>query len=140
MSLEQTIIDLVAAIRENTAAIVAAKSGAAPAEVKTEEKKPTTAKEAVAQAEAAAKESKAKKEAEAKAKAEAEAAEKSKAEDKAPSYETDVQPKLTAFLSAHGRDAFFALLKPFNAKKGTEVKADDYAAVLAAIDEFDLTA
>ena len=137
MSIENLIADLTAAIREQTSAILAAKSVPVTAPAAAEDKKPSTAKEAIEQATAAAKEAKAKKEAEA-AKKEAEAAKSE--EDKALDYDKDIAPALTAFLKKHGRDAFGTLLQPFGAKKGGEVKADDYAALLAAIDEFELTA
>lgn len=141
MSLEQTIGELVAAVRENTAALVAlANSQKTFAEGKTEpaeQKKPTAAKEAINQALDAAKEAKAKKEADAAAAA---AAANKADETKALDYDKDIAPALTAFLKKHGRDAFGSLLSPFGAKKGGEIKANDYAAVLAAIDEHDLTA
>lgn len=136
MSIETLITELIAAVKENTAAIIAAKS--TPAGEAKADAKPTTAKEAVTQALDTAKEAKAKKEAEAKAKAEAEAAKTE--EVKALDYDKDIAPALTAFLKKHGRDAFGTLLSPFGAKKGGEIKADDYAAVLAAIDEHELTA
>src|SRR5262245_61676796 len=137
MSIETLITDLIAAVRENTAAIVAQAGaqkvfGEGKTEEVKEEKKPTTAAEAVADAKKAAADAKAKKEAEAKA---AEAAAAAKADEgKALDYDKDIAPALTGFLKKHGRDAFGVLLQPFGAKKGGEVKADDYAALLAAID------
>lgn len=139
MSLEQAIIEHTAAIRELIAAINAKGATLTPAAA--EDKKPATAKEAIEQATAAAKDAKAKKEAaaaEAAKKAEAEAAKSEEA--KALDYDKDIAPALTAFLKKHGRDAFGVLLQPFGAKKGGEVKAERYAELLAAIDEFELTA
>lgn len=49
-------------------------------------------------------------------------------------YAKDVAPVLTK-VAQKSRDSLVALLAKFGAKKGNELKADDYAAVLAAANE-----
>jgi multidrug efflux pump subunit AcrA (membrane-fusion protein) len=141
MGIEQTIQELVAAIRENTAAMLALskREVVAPAAEVKAETKPTTAKAAIAKALEDAKKAKE----EVKAKKEAAAAEAAKEEEKqeaeALDYDKDMAPRFTAFLGAHGREAFLRILGDFKAKKGSEVKPEDYAAVLTKLDEFELT-
>lgn len=54
-------------------------------------------------------------------------------EDKALDYDKDVAPALTGYMKANGRQAGIDLMAKFGAKKGSEIKPEDYAAVLADI-------
>jgi len=142
MSLENAIIENTAAIRELVAAILtsansnrefaSAAARAVPlAEVGKEEKKPSTAKEAIDQATAAAKAAAEKKKAEAAAAA---AKKDEKTDDAKPlDYEKDVKPELVKFAQAKGKPALAELLKGFGVAKGDQLKGDQFAEVLAKI-------
>lgn len=120
MSLEQAILEHAAAIRELAAVFAGAGFPIARA-TKAPDDKPAAAD---------------------KPKADKPAPETKKAEEKkAPvvddvkqlDYDKDVAPALTGYMKANGRQAGIDLMAKFGAKKGSEIKPEDYAAVLADI-------
>lgn len=119
MSLEQALQDLTAAIREQTAAVVAANGSApaAPAE-------PVKATKKVVKAEAD--------EAPTKPAAKKAAAPAEDDADEAIPY-ADVQKQIIAVANAKGPEAARAVLKKFGVTKGQELKTEQYAEVIKAM-------
>lgn len=67
------------------------------------------------------------------AKADKSPKEEKKTEPKAIDYEKDVKPAALALVAKKGRDAWLAILAGYDAKLGTDLKAEEYAAVLEKI-------
>lgn len=101
-SLADTLEELIAAIRENTAALQGAKGSVTVKVTKPAAPKPAPAVEAPAAAVVAV-----------------------------PTYDSDVRPVALKLAQAKGREALVALLAKFGAKAGPELPADKYSEFVA---------